>query len=196
MTKALQTFEVKPAYEDLATPGATSLQAYLKRVHEMNVLAAIQVSAVLCLNGQELQLTQESAHRRRTRRPQTRLRTSWRATGTQSGRLQSGRCSAGLASTPWGRRSLELRTPCTAPSQVRWQAGGCGTERPVACAGPRCRRFTRRRLELALLLCLSSWAKAVLMWLASCKPSTLVLGTTERRTNSQPDQPGQPLQSA
>lgn len=43
MTRALQTFEIKPAYEDLATPGATSLQAYLKRVHEMNVLAAMQV---------------------------------------------------------------------------------------------------------------------------------------------------------
>ena len=43
MTKALQTFEIKPAYEDLAVPGATSLQQYLKQVHEMNVLAAIQV---------------------------------------------------------------------------------------------------------------------------------------------------------
>ena len=37
---------MKPAYEDLATPGATSLQDYLKRVHEMSVLAAIQVQSV------------------------------------------------------------------------------------------------------------------------------------------------------
>ena len=43
MARALQVFEVKPAYEDLAVPGATSLQAYLRRVHEMSVLAAIQV---------------------------------------------------------------------------------------------------------------------------------------------------------
>ena len=49
MAKALQIFEVKPAYEDLATPGATSLQQYLKQVHEMNVLAAIQVTRLLGL---------------------------------------------------------------------------------------------------------------------------------------------------
>ena len=50
MARALQIFEVKPAYEDLATPGATSLQQYLKQVHEMNVLAAIQVTSLACRN--------------------------------------------------------------------------------------------------------------------------------------------------
>lgn len=43
LSRALQTFELRPTYEDVFQVEGSSVEEYLQQVHEMTVITAIQV---------------------------------------------------------------------------------------------------------------------------------------------------------
>ena len=44
LTRALQTFELRPSYEDVLPAESASVEEYLEQLHELTTVAAIQAS--------------------------------------------------------------------------------------------------------------------------------------------------------
>ncbi len=55
LTRALQTFELRPTYEDVLPVESTSVEEYLEQMHEMTTITAIQVRLTwnLCMRAHE-----------------------------------------------------------------------------------------------------------------------------------------------
>ena len=50
LTRALQTFELRPTYEDVMPVESSSVQEYLDQMHEYTTIAAIQVTMMRSLD--------------------------------------------------------------------------------------------------------------------------------------------------